>query len=309
MSDIIADTADEIRTMRIRGAGRLARAGVNALVCYTQRYTGGTLKSFKEDISRAADIILASRPTAVSLWNGIHETLEEKDLWETLEEALSSVEDRGRTFCSMSEKAASIIAEEGAKMIVDGDVLLTHCNSSAALGIMKEAKRQGKDFKVYATESRPWRQGLITVTELAEADIDVTMIVDSAVRTVMSRINRVFVGADTVTSAGMLINKIGTSQVASAAFEYGVQFDVCTETFKFSPKTLVGETVTIEERGADEVVTGGKVPAKVKVFNPVFDITPSKYINAYVTELGVMSPGSVYGVLASRHENNILRTR
>ena len=189
------------------------------------------------------------------------------------------------------------IAKIGAKRIKDGDVLMTHCNSSAAIGVITEAVRQGKDVKVYATESRPWRQGILTIRDLSAAGVDVTLIIDSAVRTVMSKVDRVFVGADTITSSGSLINKIGTSQVALAASEARAEFNVCSETYKFSPKTLFGDSVTIEERDIGEIIRPGEMPEGVKVFNPVFDTTPAKYIDNIITELGIMSPGSVYGVM------------
>ena len=194
-------------------------------------------------------------------------------------------------------------------MVNSGDVLLTHCNSSAALGVIKEAHAQGKDVRVYATETRPWRQGLLTVRELSDAGVDVTLIIDSAVRSVMKKMDRVFVGADTVTSSGELINKIGTSQVALAANEAGVPFNVCSETYKFSPKTIFGNGVPIEERDKEEVAEAGTIPENVKVYNPVFDTTPAKYIDAIVTEQGIISPGSVYDVMVRQFGSDMCRTR
>jgi ribose 1,5-bisphosphate isomerase len=215
----------------------------------------------------------------------------------SLEEARALVESNARRFVESSSKAVQTIASIGAKRIREGDTILTHCNSSAALGVIKEAHRQGKSIKVYATESRPWRQGILTVTDLAESGIDVTLVIDSAVRSVMKRIDKVFVGADTITSDGVLINKIGTSQLALAAEERRVPFYVCAETYKFSPMTIFGDMVTIEERDISEVVKPGEVPDQVKVFNPVFDSTPGKYIDAIITEAGMISPGSVYDVM------------
>lgn len=301
MKDIISATADDIRSMRVRGAGRIARAGANALADYAESYQGSDLGSFREDISKAADILLGSRPTAVSLWNGVHATIRDVDSASDLAGARQSVIDNGRRFAEDSEKAVEAIAKFGAKRIKDGDVLMTHCNSSAAIGVIAEAIRQGKDVKVYATESRPWRQGILTVRDLKNAGAeDVTLIIDSAVRTVMQKVDRVFVGADTVTSSGTLINKIGTSQVAMAAAEARAEFNVCAETYKFSPKTLFGDAVTIEERDIGEIVRPGEIPEGVKVFNPVFDTTPAKYIDNIITEIGIMSPGSVYGVMAEQ---------
>lgn len=298
VKDIVAGTAAEIRDMRIRGAGRIARAGASALADYARDYGGNDLAKFREDMARASEVLLDSRPTAVSLWNGVHSTIRDVESAGSFEEARESVLRNGRAFVESSEKAVEIIAKTGAKRIKDGDVLMTHCNSSAAIGVIAEAAKQGKDIKVYATESRPWRQGILTIGDLSAAGVDVTLIIDSAVRTVMSRVDRVFVGADTITSSGSLINKIGTSQVALAASEARAEFNVCSETYKFSPKTLFGDSVTIEERDIGEIVRPGEMPEGVKVFNPVFDTTPAKYIDNIITELGIMSPGAVYGVMA-----------
>lgn len=296
----VEDTAQKIRSMEIRGAGRIARAGASAMGDFADSYTGASLEDFVRDLSEAADVLLASRPTAVSLWNGVHATMRGVDGVSSFEEARALVSGNAKDFCTRSERAVEEIARIGARRIQDGDVIMTHCNSSAALGVIKEAHRQGKDIKVYATESRPWRQGILTVNDLADAGVDITLIIDSAVRSVMKRTDKVFVGADTITSQGALVNKVGTSHLALAAHEARVNFYVCAETYKFSPMTLFGDTVTIEEREISEVVRPGEVRDTVKIFNPVFDSTPAAYIDAIVTELGMMGPGAVYGVMVKQ---------
>lgn len=293
----VASTAEAIRSMEIRGAGRIARAGASALLDLAQSYHGEDKASFLAELDAAKRTLLDSRPTAVSLWNGVHAVVRGVKDQPDLASMLALVESNAQRFITRSEEAVRQISLIGAKRIQDGDVIITHCNSSAAVGVLKEAYAQGKRFKVYATESRPWRQGIITVNELAEAGIDVTLIIDSAVRSVMKYANKVFVGADTVTSHGALINKVGTSQVALAAKEARVQFYVCTETYKFSPMTLFGDMVTIEERDTEEVAKDGEVRPEVKIFNPVFDSTPAAYIDAIITEAGMISPGSVYQVM------------
>lgn len=303
----VRSTAEAIRSMEIRGAGRIARAGADAISGFAEGYDGEDLGGFLAELSSARDELLASRPTAVSLWNGVHATIRGVESARDVAEAKSMVSRNAEAFVRGSVSAVETIGLIGAKRIQDGDVILTHCNSSAALSVIKTAFRQGKRFKVYATESRPWRQGILTVNELAEEGIDVTLIIDSAVRTVMRSVTKVFVGADTITSHGTLINKVGTSQVALAASEARVQLYVCSETYKFSPMTLFGDMVTIEERDHAEVIGGADLDPGVKVFNPVFDSTPSKYIDAIITEIGMISPGSVYHVMTKQLGDEIFK--
>ena len=291
------ETARAITDMSIRGAGRIARAGASALRDFAENYDGNDIVAFRKDLEKAAETLIASRPTAVSLWNGVQFSIKGVDTAKDVKEAKALVINNAGTFVTKSEKAVETIAKIGAKRIKDGDTVLTHCNSSAALGPIIEAHRQGKKIKVFATESRPWRQGILTVTELSKAGVDVTLIIDSAVRSVMKNVNIVMVGADTITAHGALVNKIGTSQVALAAHESRVPFIVCSETYKFSTATLFGDMVTIEERDTLEIVKDGEIPKNVKIFNPVFDSTPAKYIDAIVTEDGMIHPAAVFDMM------------
>jgi ribose 1,5-bisphosphate isomerase len=206
-----------------------------------------------------------------------------------VEELRSLVTSNADRFIERSSKAVQTIGRIGSNRLKSGMTVLTHCNSKAALSVVKAAHADGKELNVYATESRPWRQGLLTVRDLAESGIPTTLIIDSAVRWVMKEVDVVVVGADTICSNGALINKIGTSQVALAAEEARVPFIVCAETYKFSPKTVMGEMVEIEERDASEIVAPGELPSGVKVRNPVFDSTPAERIDSIVTEIGLIS--------------------
>jgi len=300
-------TVEAIKSMEIRGAGRIARAGASALADYATNFKGDDPKGFIAGIMDSKDRILGSRPTAVSLWNGVHATLKGVDAFDTVEGMRELIVSNAERFNKTSLDAVKTIGEIGAKRIQDGDIILTHCNSSAALSVIKTAFRQGKKFRVYATESRPWRQGILTVNELAKEGIDITLIIDSAVRSVMKSVTKVFVGADTITSHGTLVNKIGTSQLALAANEARVQFYVCSETYKFSPMTLFGDMVTIEERDHDEVAKREILDPAVKIFNPVFDSTPAKYIDGIITEVGLISPGSVYHVMTDQLGDDIFK--
>ncbi len=300
-------TVEAIRSMEIRGAGRIARAGASALADYATNFKGNDPKEFIAGIMDSKEKILGSRPTAVSLWNGVHATIRGLDSCETVDDIRTLVTTNAERFNQASMDAVRTIGEIGAKRIQDGDVILTHCNSSAALSVIKTAFRQGKKFRVYATESRPWRQGILTVNDLAKEGVDITLIIDSAVRSVMKSVTKVFVGADTITSHGSLVNKIGTSQLALAANEARVQFYVCSETYKFSPMTLFGDMVTIEERDHDEVAKRDILDPAVKIFNPVFDSTPAKYIDGIITEVGLISPGSVYHVMTKQLGDDIFK--
>ncbi len=287
--------AEDIESMDIRGAAAIGRAAVIALRNEIQDFEG-TDEELNSLIDESRERLLSTRPTAVSLRNAIRYVL--KDGQEDLgtEERREKVVSRANEFVERSLKAGRLIAEYGGKRISSGDTILTHCNSSMALGCIKHAWEKGKDIEVIATESRPKRQGYITVRELSEVGIPVTLIVDSAVRFKMQKVDQVYVGADTIASNGAVINKIGTSQVALCADEARVPVAVCAETYKFSRETAFGDLVKIEERNPEEIVDPEEFKG-VNISNPVFDATPPEYIDCIVTEKGIISPEGAYRMI------------
>lgn len=293
--DEVLIAAEKIRSMEIRGAARIAKFAAETLMNFAKKVPA---ERFDEEIRKAAETLLNTRPTAVSLYNAINYVMRYRG--EDVEEKRKDLIARAEEFIRWVETAQKRIGEIGEKRIKDGYRILTHCNSSAAISVIKRAHENGKKIEVFVTESRPRWQGHITARQLREAGIDVTLIVDSAVRYFINEMDCVIVGADTITANGALINKIGTSQIALAAKEARVPFMVAAETYKFSPKTLFGELVLIEERDEKEVAPEELLKIGVKVRNPAFDVTPRDYIDVIVTEIGAIPPELAYIIITER---------
>lgn len=295
-------TVDDIRTMRVRGALDIAIAAVTALSLVAQSDAQDT-KDLLKKLSAAGKKLKGARPTAVSLPNAVNYLiyLAEKNKNLPLVEFRKKMVSETGLFVSEQEKALATIAGIGSNLIEDGDVILTHCNSDTVIEILKKAWDEGKKIEVVCTESRPRYQGHLTAKALTSYGIPTTMIVDSAVHLMMKKlhVDKVFVGADTLCANGDLLNKIGTSQVALCARELNIDFIVATESIKFSPQSLLGSIIPIEERDSFEVLEKGKIK-KLKIRNPAFDITDVSYISMIVTEYGVIPPQAVYHILKEK---------
>ncbi len=300
----VLEIADGIRTMRIRGAGKIARAAAEALKIAALEYDGPMdEKSFRKYMARIADLVISTRPTAVSLPNAVYyvmyRLMTSQGGVNELREAVVNAADQ---FIQESLEAVRKIGEIGARRIKNNSVILTHCHSTAAVSVITTAYRMGKVVKVYSTETRPFFQGRITTRHLLEAGVPVIQIPDSAVRYVMHEVDHVVVGADTIASNGAVVNKVGTSQVALAAHEARVRVFVAAETYKFSPSTVIGELVPIEMRSPEEIVPREWIEAhpNIEILNPAFDVTPPEYIDAIITEIGVIPPQAAILVLMDR---------
>jgi len=299
----VAEIAQDIKTMKIRGAGKIARAAVGALKINAEVSKAETINDFMDEMDFIAKSLLQTRPTAVSLPNGIRfvigKLIQAKSVVSSVNDLRKHAISAADEFIENSRMAVQRIGEFGAKRIKDGDVILTHCHSSAVVAIIEKAWEQGKKVRVYSTETRPRFQGRITAKTLGQAGIPVTIIVDSAARRFMNEVDKVIVGADAIAANGAVVNKIGTSMVALAAHEAGALFFVAAETYKFSPETMVGELIVLEERASSEVISPERLKTmkNVSVRNPSFDITPAEYIDLIITEKGIIPPQGAISIL------------
>jgi methylthioribose-1-phosphate isomerase len=186
----------------------------------------------------------------------------------------------------------------------DGDKILTHCNAGAlatagygtALGVIRAASEEGKRLHVFVNETRPVLQGArLTAWELKKDNIPATLITDSMAGFLMKQgmISKVIVGADRIAANGDVANKIGTYSLAVLAKEHNIPFYVAAPLSTIDVSVQNGDEIPIEERNAEEITTirGIRVaPEGVHVYNPAFDVTPSRYITAIITEAGTAFP-------------------
>lgn len=288
----VLEVAESITNMTVRGAPAIGIAAAYGMVLAV--YAG-------EDLKKASQLLMASRPTAVNLRWAL----------DRMEGALSGGVDLRKVALlearNIEEEDRDInvaIGNNGAELIPDNSVILTHCNAGAlatggwgtALGVIRSAVKQGKSVKVYADETRPRLQGSrLTAWELSKDGIDVTVICDNMAAWLMKnkKVDAVIVGADRIALNGDTANKIGTYALSIVAKFHGVPFYVAAPLSTFDRKIPDGSFIPIEERSPDEVRSFGSVeviPDYIKVWNPAFDVTPFDNISGIITEAGVFSP-------------------
>ena len=294
-----SEVADAIETLKVRGAPAIGIAAAYGVAL-------AALEGV-DSIIPAIERLSETRPTAVNLfWSlnrmeGVFYASREKDfprmLLNEAHQILAEDISINRT-----------IGERGAEILPETCSIITHCNAGAlatgghgtALGIIRTAKEMKKTVRVFADEPRPVLQGArLTVWELMQDGIDVTLICDSMAGSLMKdgKIDAVIVGADRVTSRGDVANKIGTYQLAVLSQYHSIPFYVAAPLSTFDWSLVSGEDIPIERRKASEVLCLGgaaSLPENYSVYNPAFDVTPSELISAIVTEKGlIMAPVSV----------------
>jgi methylthioribose-1-phosphate isomerase len=301
--DDISKLWKAIKRLEIRGAPAIGIAGALGAALGARKSKAKDLKAFNKEFKAIKDYLASSRPTAVNLFWALermndvlkaNQSCSVEQLKELILKDALRVIDEDKASCRA-------MGRYGATLIRKGDAILTHCNAGGlatadygtALGVLFEAKKQGKNIKVYADETRPLLQGArLTAWELMHEGIDTTLICDNMAASLMAKgkIDKIFVGADRIASNGDAANKIGTYNVAVIAKYHKVPFYIVAPKSTFDLTIKTGREIPIEERDADEVRTVfGQViaPRNVKVYNPAFDVTPHELITGIVTEYGI----------------------
>ena len=311
----VSEMVRAIKDMHVRGAGLIGAAAGYGMYLATLE---ARHKSSFEHILASADALKATRPTAVNLEWAVNKQLNVIAQGKTASEKIEIARKMAVLIAQEDAEYCRRIGIHGAAIIEQiskrkkGKVvnILTHCNAGwlafvdygSATAPIYEAFERGINLHVWVDETRPRNQGAsLTAWELMNQGIPHTVIVDNAGGHLMQHalVDMVITGADRVTLAGDVANKIGTYLKALAAHDNGIPFYVAlpSSTFDWSIHDGVKD-IDIEERNPDEVkyIYGlcedeiKKVlitPLDSPAANYGFDVTPARLISGLITERGI----------------------
>ena len=300
------DVARAIKDMIVRGAPAIGVSAAYGIAIGARGIAANSGDVFFNELGKICDTVKNTRPTAVNLFWAVERIWKKAIL--NKDKSICEIKDIILNEAMLMEqediKTNREIGLNGNSLIKEGWTILTHCNAGAlatsdygtALGVIRAAHESGKNIRVFADETRPYLQGSrLTVWELMEDGIPVTLICDNMAGHFMKEglINCVIVGADRIALNGDTANKIGTYSLSVLAKENSIPFYIAAPVSTIDFTIESGEKIPIEERKAEEIthIKGIPIaPEGVRVRNPAFDVTPSKYITAIITEKGLIYP-------------------
>jgi methylthioribose-1-phosphate isomerase len=270
----VADVAEAIRTLAVRGAPAIGVAAAYGLALAAR---------LGDDLDEAQAVLAATRPTAVNL------------AWALAEVRDDPTPERARALHRDEVERCRLMSAHASGLFEPGTRALTHCNAGglatggygSAVGALRTAWELGLLESVLVDETRPLLQGArLTAWELETAGIPHAVIADSAAGAMMARgeVDLVVTGADRIAANGDTANKIGTYSLAVLAAYHQIPFIVVAPSSTVDLAAADGAAIPIEERDPAELTT--RFPAR----NPAFDITPGSLVTAIVTEAGVHLP-------------------
>ena len=300
------EVARAIKDMVIRGAPAIGAAAAYGLALAVWGSESDNTQEVLGEIELAADLLRKARPTAVNLVWALDRILFmlKEDPPTTPAEVQSRVLEEAKKIAEEDVAINLALGNHGQELIPDQAVIIHHCNTGSlaavdygtALGVIRLAHEYGKDIFVYVDETRPRLQGgRLTAWELLQYGVPFKVIADSASGFYMQsgQVDLCIVGTDRVAANGDVANKIGTYNLAVVAHENNIPFYVAVPKSTIDMNTPTGDMIEIEERPAVEVTHAGEwqiTPDNTPVGNPAFDITPARYVTAFITEEGIIRP-------------------
>ncbi|MBN1913975.1 MAG: S-methyl-5-thioribose-1-phosphate isomerase [Candidatus Omnitrophica bacterium] len=294
-----------IKTLTVRGAPALGAAAALGVYLGVKNRSFKNFNDFERELKRVIGYIASSRPTAKNLFWALERIRRAgiKDPRRPVSEIKKAILAEAKKIMEEDIISCRKIGCFGAKLINHNDAILTICNAGSlatvgygtALGVIYQAKKEGKKIKVYSCETRPILQGArLTTWELKKRGVDVTLICDNMAATLMQqgKIDKVITGADRIASNGDSANKIGTYDLAVLSRYHKVPFYVAAPASTFDLEVKHGKEIPIEQRPAEEIHSlffKKRMAAKgIKVYNPAFDVTPASLITALITDKGIL---------------------
>lgn len=308
----VTEVVVAIRGMTVRGAGC-----IGATAGYGMALAAREAADWVE-LERLATLLKATRPTAVNLAWAVDRQLAAIRAagWDARVEVArataEAIADEDVAACAAIGRHGLELLRSLAARSPDRPLnILTHCNAGwlafvdigSATAPIYAAHEAGLPVHVWVDETRPRNQGArLTAWELGVRGVPHTVIADNTGGHLMQRglVDVVITGADRVTRAGDVANKIGTYLKALAARDNGLPFYVALPSSTLDGALDDGLTgIPIEQRDGEELAwmegltVAGEwqrvrvLPEGSAVRNDAFDVTPARLVTGLITERGV----------------------
>jgi ribose 1,5-bisphosphate isomerase len=296
----------DIAANRVPGGSAFARAAAE-LIALTAEIAGDDLSAVRSAVTEAADWVTVTKPSMAVVRNvaAMGQTLAAAS--EATGAALAARVSTGmRRYIASSTDAITRIGDLAPLVIKPGSRVLVHSYSGSLEALLRRAAAD-IDFELHVTESRPYRESRRLIEAIADSTVPVMLYSDAAVAIAVSQTDVAIVGADTIFEDGSFANKTGSVPLALACKKHDVPLYVASELSKVYPGPI--DDIQMELRPADELASGWKLisSGRVRVWNQFFERVEAPYVDAYLTEVGLVAPSKVR-TEAARQQASFLRS-
>jgi len=275
MKRSLADVSEKVRNDTMSGASEILVSVLNDL----RDQVAGADRLDREDLKMFALSLHRSKPVMAPIFNLSNSILcliEDSPREKIPSTVLLSLFTR----ILREEESSNPSIAELANRQIEASRIITMSYSSTVLSALKA---MGKDRKLSVTvaESRPGGEGRRTAKIISSCGVKTELIPDSLVPSRAKDADAALVGADAVTTEGV-VNKVGTYALALAAMDHEVPAYVLCSWSKLCPMMFEGPG-SVERRLGKNLLKSSQI----------FESTPLDYFHGFVTDRGVLRPMDV----------------
>ncbi len=273
---------DQLRRDNRSGASEITLDALHMLVDAVGDSVPGSAGAYQKWLVRTSRELVAAQPAMASLFRLVNDMLWEVDAAGTGERMRQAALTYLQDYQARTEAALEALAQSAVEFLAHYTTVMTYSRSSTVARVLRALRQGNRNLRVYCSEGRPALEGQALASELAWAEVDVTLGVDMALFGWLGEVRALVVGADSLSASG-LVNKIGTAPLMRAAAERGLpRIVLCT-----GLKLLPGDYVLQQGLRAGNPEEIMPVSSKrLAVRNVYFDVTPLDLVSTVITERG-----------------------
>eukprot|EP00347_Sterkiella_histriomuscorum_P022712 403337443 len=201
------------------------------------------------------------------------------------------------------ESVHDMITAQANEHIHKEDVILTYGKSQILSGFFEEASKD-KFFEVLVCETAPSYSGHQTAKELSSKGISTTLVSDSSVYALMSRVDKVIISTHSIMANGGLVTHSGAYMICLAAQEHSVPVYVVGASYKMTP-LYPFDFLTYNELSSPQEIfhlEEHDIKSNIEVIIPAYDYVPPELVSLYITNIGGQTPKYIYRVFTDSME-------
>ena len=282
-----------IRADNTSGAAELTRMAAIAVLEWIDQTASMLPHAWKKELLAFASELYMAQPAMAPLFNLVNDILLAMESTTVQEGPQACVRRAVQTFLEQSTHMNEHMTMTTLGLLPPGARILTFSYSSTVLAVLLAAHVRQLVSVVFCTESRPMLEGQRLTRELARAGIAVEHGVDVAIATFTERADVALVGADSITTGGV-INKLGTTGLALACHHAGIPCYVVADRHKWFPAGTAAPVLS-QLRPGEEVWSNP--PTGVTIWNAYFECTPITLFSGVIGEDGLRMPEELLGQL------------
>lgn len=276
------------------GAAQVAERAADLLLKRATTGEPASPDAFRQELLATGWALIQAQPAMGPLVNLVNSVLWRVESSDTPRGLRSAVAQATEEFKRQITQHALHVAENALTLIAEGATVVTFSYSTTVQYALFYAQRARRRFSVICAESRPVCEGRQMAASLQGNGIQVQLMPDQAVAQRVADANLVLVGADMLSTRG-LVNKAGTRALATLAHAAGVPFYTLCGSQKFLPPGFRPPR-QLDWPQAD---LWPNIPEGPNLYGRYFDTTPLDLIAGIVTEQGTLPVAAIEAWLAA----------